>query len=306
MKKVEYRFYEMPQGLPVLALTGERWEIVYGTDAMHFHNHLEIGYCHSGKGKIVFEDKEERYQPGTITFIPKNLPHRTEPVREERERIQKWEYLFLDVNDIVGFFFKGSPEKEKRLLKNINKQAYVLEKEDGKPAAGLIQMIFSEILEKGDYYKHAVKAYAFSLLLFFFRLQKCDGEQEIVRHTSIRYMKALIEYMEKHYMEEIDSESLSKGCNLSESYIRKLFLEYVNETPLGYLRLIRIDKACELLVETEKTVEVIAREVGYPAVSSFMRNFKKITGLSPAKWRKESWHNPGNIRKYHVSVLKGW
>lgn len=306
MKKIEYRFYEMPQGLPVLALTGKKWEVVYGNDDMHFHNYLEIGYCHIGRGKIVFEDREEGYRPGTITFIPRNLPHHTVPAREEKEKIQKWEYLFLDVNDIVEFFFKESPKRGKRLLKNLGKQAYVLGKKDGGPAAELMQMIISEILEKEYFYKHAVKAYAFSLLLFFFRLQKCDDEQEMVRHTSIRYMNTLIEYMERHYMEDIDSESLSKGCSLSESYIRKLFLEYVNETPMGYLRLIRIDKACELLVETEKTVEMIAREVGYPAVSSFMRNFKKITGLSPAKWRKESWNNPGNIRKYHVSVLKGW
>ena len=35
MEKIEYRYYEMPPGLPALALTGERWEIIYGSDNMH-------------------------------------------------------------------------------------------------------------------------------------------------------------------------------------------------------------------------------------------------------------------------------
>lgn len=306
MEKIEYRYYEMPPGLPALALTGERWEIIYGSDNMHFHNHLEIGYCHYGEGTIIFEDKEIAYKSETITFIPSNIPHHTKPVVEEMEKIQKWEFLFLDMNEIVNEFFSNRPEKIKEFLKNINRQAYVLEREDGAVAIEFLKMIFAEIHQKKEYYKYAVKTLALNLLLFFSRLDSNNGEQEKENRTNIGYVNILIKYMEEHYMEEIDAETLVKNCNWSESYIRRLFLEYVNATPMEYLRLVRIDKSCELLAKTEKSVEIIAKEVGYPAVSTYMRNFKKITGMSPAKWRKEAWRKPENIRKYHISVLKGW
>ena len=44
--KMEYRYYEIPAGSPVLALLGEKWIQNYGRniDYLHFHNHLEIGY----------------------------------------------------------------------------------------------------------------------------------------------------------------------------------------------------------------------------------------------------------------------
>ena len=42
MQKAEYRYYEISQDLPVMALSGKKWEIIYGTDNMHFHNCLEI------------------------------------------------------------------------------------------------------------------------------------------------------------------------------------------------------------------------------------------------------------------------
>ena len=41
MRKAEYRYYEISQDLPVMALSGKKWETIYGTDNMHFHNCLE-------------------------------------------------------------------------------------------------------------------------------------------------------------------------------------------------------------------------------------------------------------------------
>ena len=73
MSKAEYRYYELPQNLPLLALTGEKWETVYGMDNMHFHNYLEVGYCYYGNGIIQFAEKVLPYHAGTLTFIPKNM-----------------------------------------------------------------------------------------------------------------------------------------------------------------------------------------------------------------------------------------
>lgn len=101
MSKAEYRYYELSQDLPLLVLTGEKWETVYGMDNMHFHNYLEVGYCHYGNGIIQFAEKETPYHAGTLTFIPKNIPHRTCPVPEEHNRKQKWEYLFIDTDRIL-------------------------------------------------------------------------------------------------------------------------------------------------------------------------------------------------------------
>ena len=46
----EYRFYEVPEKCPVLALLGEKWVQNYGyqIDYLHFHNMMEIGVCYYG------------------------------------------------------------------------------------------------------------------------------------------------------------------------------------------------------------------------------------------------------------------
>lgn len=53
--KMEFRYYQMPPGSPILALLGEKWVQNYGRDIdyLHFHNYLEIGFCYYGEGAVT-------------------------------------------------------------------------------------------------------------------------------------------------------------------------------------------------------------------------------------------------------------
>lgn len=66
--RMEYRYYEVPEKCPVLALLGEKWVQNYGyqIDYLHFHNMMEIGVCYYGEGTIVLEDKEIPYGGGHL------------------------------------------------------------------------------------------------------------------------------------------------------------------------------------------------------------------------------------------------
>ena len=58
--KMEFRYYRMPEGSPILALLGQRWVQAYGRDVdyLHFHNYLEIGYCYSGEGTLTLGERD--------------------------------------------------------------------------------------------------------------------------------------------------------------------------------------------------------------------------------------------------------
>ena len=92
--KIEYRYYEIPAGSPVLALLGEKWYQNYGRgiDYLHFHNHLEIGYCYEGNGALTLEDKDLHYHGEMFSVIPANVLHTTNSIGDH---ICHWEYLFI-------------------------------------------------------------------------------------------------------------------------------------------------------------------------------------------------------------------
>lgn len=306
MQKAEYRYYELPQDIPVLVLTGEKWETVYGMDNIHFHNYLEIGYCHYGDGAVQLTERNLPYHAGTMTFVPKNIPHRTCPDPETADQKQKWEYLFLDADGILKTCFSDTPEKAAKLKKNLEQNVFVLDRSENNRAAELMQMLIEEAVQKKSNYKYAVLALAFNLLLFFNRQEPGDIEQRNEASDAMNYVRKIISYIELHYMEDIKAKDMAKSCELSETHMRRIFLEYTNTTPSEYLNLIRINKACELLMKGKCSIERVSDLVGYPVLSTFMRNFKKITGLSPSSWRKKALEDPENIAAYQISVFKGW
>ena len=201
--------------------------------------------------------------------------------------------------------FVNVPEKYIYVEQNLSKKISVLENAGSTKAAALMQMIIEEIQLRQANYRYTVSTLAFNLVLFFDRLDNENIKfQNNSRETS-DYTRKIISYIELHYMEDIGGKDFARACNLSETHMRRIFIESANITPSEYLNLVRIKKACEMLAKEKCSIEKVSNSVGYPVISTFMRNFKKITGISPNAWRRKALENPENVAAYQVSVFKG-
>ena len=67
--RMEYRYYEVPEKCPVLVLQGEKWLQNYGyqIDYLHFHNHLEVGFCYYGEGTVTFKEEDLPFDGNMFT-----------------------------------------------------------------------------------------------------------------------------------------------------------------------------------------------------------------------------------------------
>lgn len=110
-------------------------------------------------------------------------------------------------------------------------------------------------------------------------LQEYSGNEDKV-------MKQILEYISKNYQENLDLAEAAKEFNFNYYYLSGYFNQHVAEGFSGYLNKLRIQKACELLRETDLTIAQISQEVGYSDQSYFCRVFKKMTLNSPSSWRK--------------------
>jgi AraC-like DNA-binding protein len=84
---------------------------------------------------------------------------------------------------------------------------------------------------------------------------------------------------------EISLEVLAQSFHLSTSRLRHLFKDVTGKSPLQYLKAQRMRKAKELLETTFLNAQEIMLRVGIKDKSHFVRDFKKIYGLSPLKYR---------------------
>jgi AraC-like DNA-binding protein len=95
-------------------------------------------------------------------------------------------------------------------------------------------------------------------------------------------------YLEEHNEEEIRLESCCKAMNLPVS-IGKQALKEVHDTTFADLLLTsRMNKAQQLLKDTDTGIEEIASRLLYSSAQNFSRTFKKAIGIPPGQFRKES------------------
>ncbi|MCK9479011.1 MAG: helix-turn-helix domain-containing protein [Firmicutes bacterium] len=97
----------------------------------------------------------------------------------------------------------------------------------------------------------------------------------------------MLEHIENNYMDEtLSLELFSDKYNISVSYLSKIFKNVAKVNFVNYLINKRIAKAKILLEQSNDPLNILAVKVGYGNYNSFMRAFKKTTGLSPGEYKK--------------------
>lgn len=115
-----------------------------------------------------------------------------------------------------------------------------------------------------------------------------------------------LDYVQKHFAEQIKIKELANECHISESHFRRVFQEYMNMTPGEYVNLIRIRQSCVLMQKMDISMEEVAYRTGFANISTFNRNFKKLLNTTPYQWKKSENNYRGQMLDFNISALKGW
>lgn len=99
------------------------------------------------------------------------------------------------------------------------------------------------------------------------------------------YMKA-IQYIDRHYKENLHLTDIANTLMFSVSYTSKLFKKYTGIPFTKYISIVRIRKSIEDLLEGKKSIEEIAADCGMPNSKSYTTAFKEIYGIAPSYYRK--------------------
>ena len=90
------------------------------------------------------------------------------------------------------------------------------------------------------------------------------------------------------YNTSIKVREIASRHFMSESSLRKKFLEILGVPPKQYILNLRLEEAKRLLKQTNKTIEYISFEVGFTSSSRFHELFVKSEGVTPLEWRKQN------------------
>lgn len=120
----------------------------------------------------------------------------------------------------------------------------------------------------------------------------------MTKSTSGQALLRARELIDARYTQPLDLDELARSANFSRYHFLRAFRRAFHVTPHEYLTRKRIERAKELLAESELTVTEICFEVGFESLGSFSTLFHKIVGWSPSIYRARAWEMSKNPLKF--------
>ncbi len=91
--------------------------------------------------------------------------------------------------------------------------------------------------------------------------------------------------MDRAYAQPLDVPALARVAHVSPAHFSRQFRATFAETPHRYLQRRRVERAMELLRDTDRPVTEICLDVGFASLGTFSRTFRVVVGESPSRYR---------------------
>ncbi len=92
--------------------------------------------------------------------------------------------------------------------------------------------------------------------------------------------------MDRAFARPLDVPALARVAHVSPAHFSRQFSATFGETPHRYLQRRRVERAMELLRETDRQVTEICLDVGFNSLGTFSRTFREIVGEPPSAYRE--------------------
>lgn len=267
-----YEVYEK-QGAPLGALS------------FHYHNFYEIIYVLEGEYSSMIENSTYHMKKGDFLLIECNRMHKYHYIEKKHnssKRIIIWitrellDSLSQSESDLGACFERQEscayhfPVYYEEMLRGF-----------------LLKLAMSEIMDVEFPGGKLILDRGYLTLFFVYLNALCSrkeylfGVDERIEHEVVEQVSA---YVEEHISEPILVEDLAEWVHMSKYHFLRKFKELTGVTAHTFVTNKRLIKACEAIREGMSITQVYQLS-GFSDYSSFLRNFKKVFGVSPGKYK---------------------
>jgi YesN/AraC family two-component response regulator len=259
----------------------------YNMPTKHFHDEYELYYLLEGERYYFIEQQSFYIKKGTVVLVNKGQIHKTSFVNttyHDRILIELKEEPFAT-------FFNSIGELNIDELFTKHSGIFKLDEKGQRYVEILLNGIATEIHNKLIGYQTSVMTKLASLFIFLLRNQNdVSSESNTTKITTSKHKKVdeVASYIVNNYTNGISLDAIAKHFFVSKCYLSRIFKEVTGFTINEYINIHRIQKAQELIVNSDSNITEISKLVGFENISYFEKVFKKYTETSPLKYRKQN------------------
>lgn len=260
---------------------------------LHKHTFIEIVYIISGEGIHQVGDYKVQARKGDLFIINFDTPHAFYGEENTTDPFVAYDLMFtpdfLDetIIDKSTFESLGSSYLFYSLFPDQSDVGPDLHLSGSNyhTFGDVFQKIYVEYKAQEKGYLNLIRAYTVELIIKMMRKLEVNNNTISQKHEQI--VQSALAYLRDNFDENITVEELAAQVFLSKDYFNRLFRTVTGMPVNTFLQHLRIDEVCELLTTTDRKINDIAEDCGFHDTKSFYSTFKKITGLTPGKYRSQ-------------------
>lgn len=153
--------------------------------------------------------------------------------------------------------------------------------------------VLEMMLRAYEVYQKQEQGYVLELQCCFYSIWQqlyCNMPRDDVAVTradpKLNMLRQMVCYLQEHLTEKLTLSDIAEVGHMCESTCCRLFQKYLNRSPMGYLNECRLDRACELLRDSDVSITEVANCAGFNGASYFTEQFRKQYGCTPSQFRE--------------------
>lgn len=251
----------------------------------HYHEEYEILFTIKGEGVRIVGDHMDHFKDEELVFLGSGLPHLFK--NEEKSTLDKVDYIVVKFgNTLSGLNFFSIPEFSNidRFLKSGNRGVLFLKETIRKVKEKLILLAESKDADKIIHLISVLQILANESKFEYLASENFSLKLSVKGEDRT---KKVIEYISENYAKDISLDDLAQVSHMTTNSFCRFFKSRTGKTAFEFIREFRINKACQMLINGEKSIAQICYDTGYNSFSSFNRTFKNLKNISASEYKNK-------------------
>lgn len=236
---------------------------------------FQVNYISEGQGTLETNQGSFLVKPGSVMVIRPGIWHRYKP----DPKVGWHEHYVGFDGDVARHLLRQSVYASELVLIHCGYREELID---------TYMKLYDLVLQETPGFQQVCSGLVIQLLGLIVAFKKHQN-------FSGKYIEQVIQkirfHMHENAEDEIDLAGLAGDYQIGYSYFRKMFKRYTGVSPHQYQLGLKILRAKELLLTTDKSIKEISYQLGFNSIHYFSRFFKDRTGVSPTRIR-----NAGSIK----------
>ncbi|HIX15142.1 MAG TPA: AraC family transcriptional regulator [Candidatus Hungatella pullicola] len=248
---------------------------------MHYHDFYEIYIQDEGTRDCAIGNNFYKLNPRDIVLIKPNVLHQSLSSNTHSRTVIYFTESFLKkyfsaevIQRFIGAFQSESVTLSSDSYYKISKIIRDMKKDSDLNSDNLIFAKFAEI---------------FVLILKSIREQPTASLQSsrVAAESSVNQgFSPLIAYVHENFLSLTSIDEIASTFYVTPSHLCRTFKKLTNYTIIQYINLLKIQKSCAMLHDTNKSITDIALDCGFNSTMYFCKTFRSLLHLTPTEYRR--------------------